>query len=415
MAAADADTRMMPAFINDDQELDPAWVREHTGLACVSCVVDKDLSHDGKPPLTAALLRLQLEGVDEPLFMVLKQIREGAANQPLSRQLGLPREAIFYTEMTKEISDFDTAHTYYAYGNMETGVKAVLMAQLDAVDSACFFGPGESASGWPGNPNGWGKDLPAIAARAGSPPPPAADVAAATFQAIAKVHAKFWRSSAVLSCTWLRGASWVAGEGRDAWEASQGMARGMWEKTKESISAGNSITWDATVLETMHAAVAGISWEKQLERLNTEGPYTLVHGDFWPGNVMWMCGGDEQRRQQVALIDWEMAGIGSGPQDLGQYMISNMEPAARRECEERVVRAYYDELVRGGVSSDAFSWEACWHEYKIGGVERWLWFLCYFGSAGEQMKGWTQFFHDQIADFMKDHDLTHKDFVQPRP
>ncbi len=36
------------------------------------------------------------------------------------------------------------------------------------------------------------------------------------------------------------------------------------------------------------------------------------------------------RDGRVKLVDWEMAGIGSGAQDLGQYVISNMDPAERR-------------------------------------------------------------------------------------
>eukprot|EP00287_Rhodomonas_sp_CCMP768_P024463 CAMPEP_0202849904 /NCGR_PEP_ID=MMETSP1389-20130828/82150_1 /ASSEMBLY_ACC=CAM_ASM_000865 /TAXON_ID=302021 /ORGANISM="Rhodomonas sp., Strain CCMP768" /LENGTH=51 /DNA_ID=CAMNT_0049528015 /DNA_START=1 /DNA_END=152 /DNA_ORIENTATION=- len=36
----------------------------------------------------------------------------------------------------------------------------------------------------------------------------------------------------------------------------------------------------------------------------------------------------------LKLIDWEMVGVGSGPQDLAQYMISHATPALRQECEK---------------------------------------------------------------------------------
>ena len=113
------------------------------------------------------------------------------------------------------------------------------------------------------------------------------------------------------------------------------------------------------------------------------------------------------------ILDWEMVGLGSGPQDLGQYVLSNMDPADRRVCELELVQAYYEELVRCGVPPTDL-WEYCWKEYCIGGVERWLWFLVWF-LGQPTLREWTQFFHDQISAMMKDHDLTAANLTQPRP
>ena len=154
----------------------------------------------------------------------------------------------------------------------------------------------------------------------------------------------------------------------------------------------------------------GISWEAQCERLNTSRPFCLVHGDFWPGNVLVSTAGTTD----LKLLDWEMVGLGSGPQDLGQYVLSNMDPQERGTCERQLVETYYQELKKGGVPAD-YTWEECWKEYKVGGLERWLWFLVYFiGQEGELLK-WAQFFHDQIQDFVEDHGITADDIVQPRP
>merc|ERR1712232_1492663 len=168
--------------------------------------------------------------------------------------------------------------------------------------------------------------------------------------------------------------------------------------------------------------MGGISWEGQLRRLRVEGHWTLVHGDCWPGNFMWMT----KERDSVRIIDWEMVGLGSGPQDLGQYVISNMDPVERKECERELIEAYVDELVRTRIrmntpdrveddpSTDYDAMlEYCWQEYKIGGVERWVWFLAYF--VGIEMYDVAQFFHDQLSCFMKDHSLTEADISQPRP
>ena len=121
----------------------------------------------------------------------------------------------------------------------------------------------------------------------------------------------------------------------------------------------------------------------------------------------------------VRLLDWEMVGLGSGPQDLGQYVLSNMDPVERRACERQLVEAYYNALCQAGVNegrsgNSRVTFDYCWQEYRIGGLERWLWFLVWF-IGNESMLDWAQFFHDQIATFMKDHRLTERDVTQPRP
>lgn len=184
----------------------------------------------------------------------------------------------------------------------------------------------------------------------------------------------------------------------------------MWANVKqeEDDESSQIIQWDPLVKEIVEKAMAGISWEAQVKRLNSTTHFCLVHGDFWPGNIMI----SKTDKRDLRILDWEMVGVGSGPQDLGQYILSNMDPLERQECEERLIRNYYEELVRMGISD--FTWEECWTEYTIGGVERWLWFLVYFCAQKPLLK-WAQFFHDQIKAFVHDHDIQPKDITQPRP
>jgi hypothetical protein len=142
-----------------------------------------------------------------------------------------------------------------------------------------------------------------------------------------------------------------------------------------------------------------------------------VHGDFYPGNCLWLTPPTHtwsESTSAVRLLDWEMCGIGSGPQYLGQYMLSNMEPKERRTHEGSLVQAYHAVLQKLGV---AVSWDCVWEEYHVGGLERWLWFLVYFlGQAhNPNLAGWAQFFHDQMASFLHDHALTVDDITQVRP
>ena len=47
----------------------------------------------------------------------------------------------------------------------------------------------------------------------------------------------------------------------------------------------------------------------------------------------------------MTLIDFEAVALGSGAQDLGQFVISHMAPDVRRGCEKQLIEAYHKELV----------------------------------------------------------------------
>jgi hypothetical protein len=166
---------------------------------------------------------------------------------------------------------------------------------------------------------------------------------------------------------------------RDYWTAYNS------KRLKEKDDSGMSlhIRWDPLVWAATDKAIQGISWQAQMNRLNEAGHWTLVHSDAWPGNVLWMTtdqnngknddGGNAADKSPIRLLDWEMTGLGSGPQDLGQYILANMEPSERRDCERELIEVYWKELTRLGVKD--VTWGYCWHEYTVGGVERWLWLL----------------------------------------
>lgn len=65
------------------------------------------------------------------------------------------------------------------------------------------------------------------------------------------------------------------------------------------------------------------------------GPATLLHGDFWPGNVLWRDGAI------VAVLDWEDAAVGDPLSDLACARVE-LECAAS----EAVARAFTERYVR---------------------------------------------------------------------
>eukprot|EP00531_Pseudo-nitzschia_arenysensis_P010166 CAMPEP_0116134908 /NCGR_PEP_ID=MMETSP0329-20121206/10907_1 /TAXON_ID=697910 /ORGANISM="Pseudo-nitzschia arenysensis, Strain B593" /LENGTH=429 /DNA_ID=CAMNT_0003629671 /DNA_START=44 /DNA_END=1333 /DNA_ORIENTATION=+ len=418
----------MPVWLSNS-EIDTFWIKEKMPeYQDVTACKAKDISNatrKGSKTNEGATLLLELMSADnegKSTTLVAKQVP--ATGLPLSRRLGLAREAMFYNTLapkikitsSKDSGDSPTEQPdpcipkiHYSSGDMEDGSKIVIMEDLSEgfVDSGILFGPG--------NPNNWKRDLPAKVEEAyPTTVPTSYEVANQTFQAVANVHAVFWRDTALLldeDYDWLRGSSWMRGDNEASWWASQGMIQTMWDdylKTFETTEQG--IEWDPLVLEIVAKAMKGISWESHRKRLNENTHFCLVHGDFWPGNIM--ISKESTDTRNLRLLDWEMVGVGSGPQDLGQYILSNMDPRERRECEEKLIRNYYQKLVELGVSS--LTWEECWSEYKIGGLERWIWFLVYFCSQ-PTMTEWAQFFHNQIKEFVHDHGITPEDVTQPRP
>jgi Ecdysteroid kinase-like family len=365
----DDDNDALPVWV-DEKHIDPDWIARKTSLPCVDCLVEDrsnaNRTRDRLCDCATLLLTLTLrgEGTDEKLedddespevatqtvTLILKQVP--AVSRSFSLRLGLAREGIAYDQLGLEAS---CPKVHYAYGNMRTGDKVVILEHLHgAIDSAAFFGPA--------SPHNWKKDLAAMTSQA--PGVSAVDVTRMTFVAIAKIHAQHWRNLELLrdDKTWLRGQEWLQGKNRESWETSQGLCKTSWE-----TSDLNLIVWDANLRACMEKVIGGISWEAQQQRLHRDGPWTLVHGDFWPGNIMYLI-----KEKEIRLLDWEMCGLGSGPQDLGQYIISNMQGATRRDHDKALVEAYHEELLRCGVQ---VSWEYVWREYQVGGAERWMWFL----------------------------------------
>ena len=66
--------------------------------------------------------------------------------------------------------------------------------------------------------------------------------------------------------------------------------------------------WDAPLCALINASIAKIDFNDYMTWISNTS-FSLVHGDFHPANVMWIVDSREMR-----LIDWEMIGVGNGPQ-----------------------------------------------------------------------------------------------------
>jgi hypothetical protein len=178
-------------------------------------------------------------------------------------------------------------------------------------------------------------------------------------------------------------------------------------------------------------------------------PLTLSHGDFHPANMMIKLPptaatasaattvtsaatattataataatsadattNTTREKASIVMLDFEQIGVGSGPQDLGQYLISHATPADRQLIEVcgGPIDCYYEKLcsLNGNVAA-TMTKEQCRQEYVEGGLGRWLWFLPVLNSMCPPKM--TQYFHDQVLAFLNDHGITSANVPMPR-
>lgn len=88
--------------------------------------------------------------------------------------------------------------------------------------------------------------------------------------------------------------------------------------------------------------------------------------------------------------------------DLGQIMISDINPTIRRKYEVELIKLYWNHLIKCGVDERKFKFEFCWDLYEKGGVERFLWIFCILLSFNLPTK-LLEYFQQQILSFIEDH------------
>lgn len=91
-------------------------------------------------------------------------------------------------------------------------------------------------------------------------------------------------------------------------------------------------------------------------------PFSVIHGDYRLDNLMLDPAGED-----VVAVDWQTLGIALPTRDLAYFIGTSLPSGQRREQEDGLVSAYYDELRRRGVgdyASDRFA-----TDYRIGQLQ----------------------------------------------
>ncbi|RYH09370.1 DUF1679 domain-containing protein [archaeon] len=384
---------------------DVHWIRSHLTFLSDAEREEANVAIEDFPGaggMHALTKSVKVEVGDKVFKYVYKQVHHSPEALERSRSLGTSREAIFYNEFAPTAT-FSVPKVLCSYGNMKTGEKKVVLEDVGVtgIQSGYFFGPG--------SPLNWGKDLPAILARVPHEVS-AKEVSLDAFREMAKMHKQYWNDSSLQELDWIRAGSWYKGEQEETWMASQNYGKGCWEKTKAKVASGEcKVEWNSQLVTLVDSSISKISWaDYQNQRKNK--PFTLVHGDFHPANIMWVWSDDSRGRS--TFVDWEVVGVGDGAQDLAQYTISHMHPSLRREIAKELVEAYYADLTSGENAVKDFSLDQCWADFVAGGIERWVWLLSILTDfCPDNM---VQYFHDQVLAFMQDYGVTAESIGMPR-
>jgi thiamine kinase-like enzyme len=96
-----------------------------------------------------------------------------------------------------------------------------------------------------------------------------------------------------------------------------------------------------------------------LQDLLSEGPASVMHGDFRLDNMVFPNGG----AQGMAVLDWQITSRGRAAFDLGYFMCTSLDPSVRAGHETQLIQAYVDALAEGGVRG--YGVEQCMRDYRL--------------------------------------------------
>jgi len=309
---------------------------------------------------------------------------------------GIDREVAVYREVGLLPADLTVQHV--CSGADENGVQHLLLVDarpLGYTQAGLYFGPS--------SPLNYGKELPA---GSGEEQTVLAIAKAAATQA-GSLHGSTWGQATSLadSRPWLR-VSPGAGDMKESDVAYSTMILGFGKAGLDTLrahaEAGSVTVSDALVDDVDSAISAAAALLDSASGADARAGYKLpldvclVHGDFHPGNQLWNATTESSR-----FVDLEQVGLGSGPQELGQYLISHLSPTERKAYEGRIIDVYVATLCECLPSNMSVDKQLIRTEVIVGGYLRWLWLL---GALGGMVPPpMLQGFIDKMEGFRNDH------------
>lgn len=331
----------IPATPGDLAQFTPEWLGDALrgsgllGGARIAAAGAELVAADRGIGGTVARIRLRYEqpSPSAPASIIAKLPSAIELTRGGGRFLRLPeREVRFYRELAGRVP-MRAPECYYAAIDEQGDAFVLLLEDLGALP------PGDDLEG----------TTPERAAR--------------VVDAIAALHAAWWRSPDLGTLAWMP----VLEERVWLW---QRMFATAWREQRgwiEELVPADIVPLGEAMTRRLGAAV---------ERL-AAGPPTLLHGDLRLDNLFFPAGPAEP----VVAVDWSNASRGPGPYDLAYFMCMAFEPEQRATHEEALVRRYAGALAAAGVEGATFG--ACFDAYRLAFCEPFtrMFFLLMRGHA----------------------------------
>ncbi|KAL9642556.1 hypothetical protein ABK040_011122 [Willaertia magna] len=328
-----------------------------------------------------------------PKTLVLKISGNDEQTRRHITQTKMFREALFYSsefakcESTKNIIPV----IYYASGNEEKGEFVILMEDLKkegfvGVNYVC------------GNQI-WG--MPTFDFEL----PDKVKTLESLYKQLAKFHAKNFNNHSLLSEEWLKGVNLLKGNDKERYET--GLKRGFdsWERTKLKIKEQKTeVKYSTKLIEIIDKSFEISTWENLQNHLQNETlkkGFTLIHGDFHGSNMFVDC-----NTLKVILYDWSEVGVWEPTGDLSQMLISDIPPQVFKENSRKLMEIYHETLLKesnGRLTEENYPFSYCWETFCKGGVEKWIWMFSVISDLPNFPEKGTQYFHDQLLEFIESH------------
>jgi aminoglycoside/choline kinase family phosphotransferase len=172
--------------------------------------------------------------------------------------------------------------------------------------------------------------------------------AMAAMSSLARIHATWWEAGPI------EDVEWLPRPGDSPYpEALAGQVAASWP----------NVMADHADLVSSETAALGARMPELIPLLMSrlsEGPTTLVHGDYRLDNLMFAEDGIEP----LTVIDWQICLRGRPGYDLGYFMSQSLDSKMRAEHERDLLSHYHSELVANGV--EGYDPDEMWDDYRLG-------------------------------------------------
>ena len=268
-------------------------------------------------------VRVEYRGGKGPEQMIAKiPTQDAYVRELLTPARVFEREARFYEDLAARIDVVPDA--YHVAADHERGDYLLLMQDLGHLRG------GDQASGL------------------------SADDAEAALRALARLHARFWQSTELAAIDWMPSIN----------DPGMKISR---EVYNASLPGFREVF--AHALDPVHAdliAAFGDATPDLLDRFAAM-PNTIVHFDYRADNLFFGAEGDTDA---VRMIDFQASSKGGGAYDVGYFISQNLSTPDRRTHEQRLLRAYHEELLAHGVTG--YDFEQFFQDVRVGVLYGWI-------------------------------------------